>query len=85
VLRSEGKLILIYFPNFTTISIYIYTGGFMAEMYVDLLLYTDEISFYITPRQRKPGGWSWNQEMGDQVDAHDGAERPLAAARLGAV
>jgi hypothetical protein len=57
----------------------------MAEMYADLLLCTDEISFYITPRQWKPGGWSWNQEVGDQVDAHDGAEQPLAAARPGAV
>jgi hypothetical protein len=82
--RSEGKLILIYFPNFTTI--YTFTLEDLWPKYTWIYYYVQhQICFYITPRQWKPGGWSWTREMGDQVDAHDGAERPLAAARPGAV
>jgi hypothetical protein len=84
LLRSEGKLILIYFPDFTTI--YTFTLEDLWPKYMRIYYYVqNQKCFYITPRQWKPGGWSWNQEMGSQVDAHDGAERPLAAARPGAV
>jgi hypothetical protein len=81
---QKARLVLIYFPNFTTI--YTFTLEDLWPKYTRIYYCVQhQICFYITPRQWKPGGWSWTREMGDQVDAHDGAERPLAAARPGAV